>query len=326
MTDWDKTCTAIHNANDILLTTHCSPDGDGIGSQLALYHALKNMGKNVYMHNRDGVPRIYRFLPGASAVSEGETFAGDNVDLIISLDAGSRSRLGFPDSFFADRILLDIDHHASNDCFGDINLLEIGACSTGAIVFALLERLRMPLTPAIASAIYVTILTDTANFCNAATTAEVFDLAAKLVRAGAEAWPISREVYESQRREMLTLLCTCLGTLELRDTGHSAWLHVNTAMYEQTGADAQDTEGFIEYARSLQGVEIAVLIRQEEHAEWKVTFRGKYHANVGQLAVSMGGGGHHHAAGCTLRGTFKEVEHQVRQAVSTLLADSPDGE
>jgi len=273
------------------------------------------------MHNHDGVPRIYRFLPGASEVTEGKEFEGDNVDLIISLDAGSRSRLGFPDSFFAGRTLLDIDHHASNDRFGDINLLEINACSTGAIVFELIERLGTSLTPAIASAIYVTVLTDTASFCNAATTAEVFDLAAKLVRAGAEAWPISREVYESHSREMLNLLCTCLGTLALRDAGRSAWLHVNAAMYEQTSGDMQDTEGFIEYARSLEGVEIAVLIRQEIHADWKVTFRGKYDADVGKLAVSLGGGGHHHAAGCTMQGTFREVEHRVRLAVSALLED-----
>jgi len=321
MTDWDKTCAAIRGAKNIVLTTHCSPDGDGIGSQLALYHALKDAGKNVYMHNRDGVPRIYHFLPGASAVSEGKELEGGNADLIISLDAGSRSRLGFPDTFFEGRTLLDIDHHASNDRFGDINLLEIKACSTGAIIFDLIERLGLPLTPAAASAIYVTVLTDTASFRNAATTADTFDLAAKLIRAGAKPWPIAREVYESHSREMLHLLCACLGTLELCDDGRSAWLHVNAAMYEQTGSDAQDTEGFIEYARSLQGVEIAVLIRQEIHAGWKVTFRGKYDADVGELAVSLGGGGHHHAAGCTMHGTFKEVQHKVQHAVSTLLGD-----
>jgi len=323
MTDWDKTGEAIRAARGIVLTTHCSPDGDGIGSQLALYHALKGAGKNVYMHNRDGVPRIYRFLQGSDAVSEGEDFAGGEVDLIISLDAGSKSRLGFPDTFFQGKTLLDIDHHASNDHFGDVNLVEIKACSTGAIIFELIERLDLQLTPAAASAIYVTILTDTSCFRNAATTADAFDLAAKLVRAGADPWPISREVYESHSREMIHLLRDCLETLELRNAGQSAWLHVIPAMYENTGGDAQDTEGFIEYGRSLQGVEIAVFIRPEtysdRHTEWKVTFRGKYDVDVGALAVSLGGGGHHHAAGCTMHGTFEEVQHKVRNAVSSLL-------
>lgn len=323
MTIWDKTCEAIRGANGIVLTTHCSPDGDGIGSQLALYHVLKNAGKNVYMHNRDGVPRIYHFLAGTDVVTHGEEFVRDDVDLIISLDAGSKSRLGFPDTFFEDRTLLNIDHHASNDLFGNINLLEINACSTGAIIFELIEHLGLPLTPAAASAIYVTVLTDTASFGNSATTAETFDLAAKLIRAGAEPWPISRAVYESHSKEMITLLRTCLGTLDSRDGGRSAWLHVNTAMYEQTGGDEQDTEGFIEYARSLQGVEVAVFIRPEiyadKHTGWKATFRGKYDADVGALAESLGGGGHHHAAGCTMHGTFLEVQHQVRCAVSALL-------
>jgi len=322
MTEWSRACEAIDKARGILLTTHCSPDGDGIGSQIALYHALKNAGRNVYMHNRDGVPRIYHFLPGTDVVSEGEHFTRKDVDLLISLDAGSRSRLGFPDTFFAGRTLLDIDHHASNDRFGDINLLEIKACSTGAIVFELIKRLGLLLSPAAASAIYVTILTDTSSFRNAATTADAFELAAGLIRAGAEPWPIAREVYESHSRELISLLLACLGTMNLRDGGRSAWLHVNAAMYENTGGDAQDTEGFIEYARSLQGVEIAVFIRPEIQTGWKVTFRGKYDADVGALAVSLGGGGHRHAAGCTMYGTFEKVQHKVRRAVTALLENN----
>lgn len=324
MTDWDQAREAIRVARGIVLTTHCSPDGDGIGSQLALYHAFRDAGRNVYMHNRDGVPRIYRFLPGSDAVSEGEAFGCGEVDLIISLDAGSRSRLGFNDTFFEGRTLLNIDHHVSNDSFGDVNLLEVAACSTGAIVFELIERFGLRLTPAAASAIYVTVLTDTSSFRNAATTADVFDLAARLVRAGAQPCPVAREIYESHSREMINLLLTCLGTLDLRDGERSAWLHVNAAMYDNTGGDAQDTEGFIEYGRSIQGVEITVFIRPEifagKLAGWKVAFRGRDHADVGALAVSLGGGGHRHAAGCTMHGSFEEVQHKVRHAVSSLLA------
>ncbi len=322
MTDWGKACEAIREARGIVLTTHCCPDGDGIGSQIALYHALRDAGRNVYMHNRDRVPRIYRFLSGTDHVGEGEDFTRKGIDLIISLDAGSRSRLGFSDIFFEGRTLLDIDHHASNDRFGDINLLEIKACSTGAIVFDLIGHLGLQLSPAAASALYVTVLTDTSCFRNAATTADAFELAARLIRAGAEPWPIAREVYESSSRELLKLLLHCLGTIALHDDGRSAWLHVNTAMYEDTGGGAQDTEGFIEYARSLQGVDIAVFIRPETQTSWKVTFRAKYDTDVGALAVSLGGGGHHHAAGCTMRGTFDEVQGKVRHAVSALLAST----
>jgi len=321
MTEWDKACDAIRGARGIVLTTHCCSDGDGIGSQIALHHALKAAGRNVYMHNHDSVPRIYHFLSGTGNVGEGEYFARRDVDLIISLDAGSRSRLGFSDAFFEGRTLLNIDHHASNDRFGDINLLEIKACSTGAIIFDLIERLGLRLSPAAASALYVTVLTDTSCFRNAATTADAFELAAGLIRAGAEPWPIAREIYESHSREAIKLLLACLGTIDLRDGGQSAWLHVNAAIYERTGGDEQDTEGFIEYARSLQGAEIAVFMRPDTQTGWKVTFRAKYDADVGALAVSLGGGGHYHAAGCSMRGTFEEVQDKVRHAVSSLLAD-----
>jgi len=320
MTDWIRACEAINQARGIVLTTHCSPDGDGIGSQIALYHALKGAGRNVYMHNHDGVPRIYRFLPESDAVSRGNHFGREDVDLIISLDAGDRSRLGFSDAFFAGRTLLDIDHHVSNDRFGDINLVEMQACATGEIVCKLIDRLGLPLSPAAANALYVTILTDTSSFRNVNTTAEVYELAAMLVRKGAEPWPVAREVYDSHSRGMLDLLRACLTTLETHDDGRSAWLYVNNAMYEKTGGDVQDTEGFIEYARSLKGVEVAAFIRPEVEGGWKVSFRGKVNADVGAMAVSLGGGGHHHAAGCTIHGTFEEVQHKVRRAVSKLIA------
>jgi len=317
MTDWIKVCEAVEKANGIVLTTHRSPDGDGIGSQIGLYHALINSGKPVHMHNRDGVPRIYRFLEGSDAVTQGEDF-GEDADLIISLDAASRPRLGFPASFFEGRTLLVIDHHASNGRFGDINLVDTGACATGAIILELIERLGLSLSSAAANAIYVTIMTDTSSFRNANTTAEVHELAARLVRAGAEAWPIAREVYESHSRAAFDLMLACLGTLETHDNGRSAWLYVNQDMYAATGGDAEDTEGFIEYARALQGVEVAVFIRPETGGGWKVSFRNKVNADVGALAVSLGGGGHHHAAGCNMEGTFEEVRRRVRAAVSKL--------
>ncbi len=323
MTEWNKACDAICEARGIMLTTHQCPDGDGLGSQFALYYALKDAGRNVRMHNRDSVPRIYRFLPEAGNVGSGESFVWKDIDLVISLDAGSRSRLGFSDAFFEGRTLLNIDHHASNDSFGDINLLEIKACSTGAVVLDLIGHLGLPLSSPVASALYITVLTDTSCFRNAATTADAFDLAARLIRAGAEPWPIAREIYENHTRELINLLLACLGTIDMRDSGRSAWLYVNAAMYEDTGGDVQDTEGFIEYARSLQGIEIAVFIRPEIQMTWKVTFRAKYDADVGALAVSLGGGGHRHAAGCTMRGSFEEVQGRVRHAVSSLLADKP---
>ncbi len=321
--EMEQALAAVRDARGIVLITHCNPDGDGIGSQLALWHALRGAGRRVFMHNHDGVPRIYRFLPGADAIGAGAAFDEDGVDLIISLDAGAKSRLGMPEAFFAGRRLLVIDHHASNNRFGDINLVDTGACSTGAMTLALIERLGLPLAPEIATAIYVTVLTDTGGFRNAATSAEALELAARLVRAGAQPWPIACAVYESRSMAAFGLLRACLTTLQLRDGGRSAWLHVDSDMYHDTGGDEQDTEGFIEYARALEGVEIAVFLRPDSHHQgWKVTFRGKQGVDVGALAVSLGGGGHRHAAGCTLKGDLDSVRNRVAEAVRALLEDA----
>ncbi len=313
-------CTAIRASRGILLVTHCNPDGDGIGSQLALYHALQAGGFPVHMHNRDGVPRIYKFLEGSSQVGSGLKVSVQDIDLIVSLDAGSRSRLGFDDSLFSGRKLAVIDHHASNAHFGDINVIDTSACSTGAMVYELIHLMELPLSKGSAAAIYVTLLTDTTSFHNASTTPEVFELAAALVRAGAEPWPIARSVYEDRSRPCFELQVRCMQTLDLRHQERSAWMHVDERMYQDTNSDGEDTEGLIDLARALSGVQIAVFMRPGDDAHsWKVTFRGKFDIDVGALAVSLGGGGHRHAAGCTMQGDYDSIRNKVERAVEAAL-------
>jgi len=321
-TDWQPVIDAIRSARQIVLTTHCTPDGDGIGSQLGLYHALRVLGKQVSMHNRDGVPRIYEFLDGAAEVGRGDYNAGGGrPDLIISLDCGARSRLGMPDPFFESATLVNIDHHASNTRFGDINIIDDAYCATGAMVSDLLIALGIELNAAMARPIYTAILTDTASFRLNSATAEVYRLAADLVEAGAEPWPICMQVYENRSLAGLKLLSECLTTLTLRDNGRSAWVYVTHEMYEKTGADVEDTEGLIDYARAMQGIEVAVFIRNDDGGEqWKVSFRGKTYADVGSVAATLGGGGHRHASGCLMHGSLESIEARVQKAVSELLA------
>lgn len=319
MSDWQQACDSIRSAERIVLSTHCNPDGDGIGSQLGLFHTLREAGKQVYMHNRDEVPRIYRFLPGAEHIGWGEHFPQTDIDLIVSLDCGDRMRLGMDKSFFAGATLLNIDHHVSNSHYGDVNLVIGEACSTGAIVLDIMDRLHLPLSAAAASAIYVTVVTDTGSFRLPNTDAGVHRLAARLIEAGAEPWVIAIGVYESFTPARQQLLASCLQTLELCDEGRSAWIYVDDAMYAKHGGDVEDTEGFIEYARAIEGVEVAVFLRPEGNGAWKASFRGKHGADVGALAAGLGGGGHRHAAGCVLDGTLNEVRQRVQRVVSALL-------
>jgi len=320
--NWQPVIDAIASADKILLTTHCNPDGDGIGSQQALYDALIGMGKDVVMHNFDGVPRIYTFFKYADQVQSG-AWSSDrqDADLIIALDCGAKGRLGMADAFYEGAQLMNIDHHVSNKYFGDINMVDARYCATGAMIFDLLIAMNISLTKISASAIYAAILTDTASFRLSNATASVYRLAADLIDAGAEPWPITINIYESKPLAVLKILTACLDTLTLRDDKRSAWVHVTCDMFEAAGADVEDTEGLIDYARSVDGVEVAVFIRADENCDssWKVSFRGKTTADVGALAATLGGGGHTHASGCLMRGSFDDVRSRVEKAVSQIL-------
>lgn len=319
-TDWSLVAKALGDAKGIVLVTHKNPDSDGIGSQIALFHALKAIGKKVWIHNLHPVPRICRYLDGAEKAGMGEVFVHlGAVDTIVSLDCGAKSRLGMPDSFFEGKTLINIDHHASNNGFGQVNVVNATYCATGAMVFDLLLSLGIALTPAMAAAIYVALLTDTASFRLSTVTADVFHLAAALVEAGAEPAVASKAVYGSNSHERLKLLKMSLDTLQLNDKNGSAWLHVTEDMYVSTAADTEDTEGFIDYGRAITGVKITVFIRPEYEGYWKVSFRGVNGIDVGKLASELHGGGHRYAAGCTLAGTLAEVTEKVRPLVSSYL-------
>ncbi len=316
--DWQQAATAIRESRGVLLITHRNPDGDGIGAQLALYDALADADIPVSMHNRDGVPRLYHFLAGADRVSAGKPVPHlDDIDLIVSLDAGARSRLGMDDGFFAGRRLINIDHHASNTRFGDINLVDAGACATGVLAHALIRHMHLSLSSRAAMAIYVTLLTDTHSFRLSTVTPEVLRLAAEMIEVGADPGLAARSIYEAQRYEGMDLLRRCLQTLALRNEGRSAWLCVDQGMYTATGGDVEDTEGLIDYGRAIAGVDVSVFLRPEGNGAWKVSFRGKA-TDVGALAASLGGGGHRYAAGCTLHGERDAVLLRLQTEIDGL--------
>jgi phosphoesterase RecJ-like protein len=307
-------------ANTIHLITHRLPDSDGIGSQLALFHALHTLGKRVVMHNWDPIPRICRYLPGAERITSSATAPPlPNCDLMLSLDAGSLARLHISADQRDATTLINMDHHASNTHYGHFNIVDARYCATGAMVFDLLAAMEIPLTPAMAQALYAAILTDTSSFQNSSVTADVHRLVACLIDAGADAALAAEYAYASHKVERFTLLKEALNTLTLHDAQASAWMHLTMPMFEQSGCTVEDSEGFIEYARSIAVVDITVLMCQLSVDSWKVTFRGKKSTNVGELAIALGGGGHRYAAGCTLEGTESAVRARLRAAVAQAL-------
>lgn len=318
MTLWQDIRAAIDQAEAIVLVTHENPDGDGLGSELALYHALMQYGKKVYIHNYSPVPRIYHFLQGSHVITHGYAFQPESaVDLIISLDCGDQKRLVMPDSFFKNRLLVNIDHHDTNSCFGQLNCIQKDACATGYMIYDLIQDLGVEINQAMAQNLYVTLLTDTGSFRYPCSSSQVYRLAATLIDAGAQPWPIAVEVYESATPGRMRLLAACLSTLSMTLNGRVAWLRIDQSMYAETASDVEDTEGLIDYGRCIDGVEVAILIREDRDGVWKVTFRGKLDTHVGELAQVLGGGGHAYASGCSLRGSYDEVFAQVQIVIGS---------
>ena len=313
--DWQAVVSQLKRAKRIMLTTHRNPDADGIGSQLALYDCLKSMGKDVSIYNRDAVPRICKYLPSSDVIRIGDISDINGVDTVVALDAGAFSRLGFTQDIFESACLINIDHHASNPLYGNINVVNADYCATGAMVFDLIQHLGESLSYASATSIYAAVLTDTASFHLDRVTADVHRMTAELIEAGAEPSVAADAIYDSQPLARLSLLTLSLQTLSIENEGCSAWTHVTQEMQDETGADHEDSEGFIDVSRSIDGVKIVVFIRPESENRWKVSFRGKEGFDVGKVASTLGGGGHRYASGCAVSGSLNDVYAKVRVVV-----------
>jgi len=317
---WQGVKDALLTAKKVHVIAHVSPDCDTIGSQIAMYHVLKALNIDVCMHNVDPVPRICRYLKGSECITHGDDFSMlDGCDTIVAVDAGAFSRLGMMPAYVEGKTLINIDHHASNTLYGDINAVDARYCATGAMIFDLIHSFGVQMTEAMASAIYAAVLTDTASFRLSTVTADTHRMVANLLDAGASTEQASREIYQNFPKERFKLLKHALDSLDILHDGASAWIAVSQAMYQETGLTAEDSEGFIDYARSIGGVKIAVFLREESHQSWKLSFRGLMPYDVGALASSLGGGGHKYAAGCALDGTLEQVKAKVFDAVSQCL-------
>lgn len=313
--NWQAVVSHLKNAKHVLLTTHRNSDADGIGSELALFDCLKAMGKEVSIFNHDPVPRICKYLPNAEKIKVGETPDLNGVDTVVALDAGAFSRLGFDRAIFADTCLINIDHHASNPDYGDLNVVNSDYCATGAMMFDLIQHLGQSFSKASADGLYAAILTDTVSFHLDRVDADVHRMTAELIDAGAEPGVAAEAIYDSQPLARLELLTLALQTLSIQNDGRSAWMHITQEMLDQTGAENEDSEGFIDVSRSVNGVEVVVFIRPEAENLWKVSFRGKSGRDVGAVAAALNGGGHRYASGCAVSGDLDDVYAKVQSVV-----------
>lgn len=317
MDRFDKVVNEIRKGSSFLVVSHVNPEGDAVGSLLGAALALRTLGKEVVAYLEDPIPAVYDFLPGADTVTHSLEGKGP-FDVTIAVDCGQKNRLGKGFiSLEKPGTIINIDHHATNDRFGDINVVIPDASAAGELVYDMCVAAGVKITPEIATNLYVAIHTDTGSFRYSSSTADAFAKAGELVKLGAKPWEISKSVYENYPARKFHLLGMVLNTLDIfnisneSSDGKVATLTVTREMFSKTGADKDLSDGFVNYARGIKGVEVGVLFRETGEKHYKVSLRAKGDVDVSLVAESFGGGGHKNAAGFNIDGTLEEIRKKV---------------
>jgi len=300
----------------VVLSTHINADGDGCGSEAALSRILSSLGMKVKIVNPTPWPETYEFLLGDTVVDATRAGASElgKGELLIVLDISDVKRLGglaqTVRSFKGPKLV--IDHHiASDEPPGDVMLADTSACATGELIYDVAVTLGVEITPPMAVALYVAILTDTGGFRFANTTARCLAVASQLLAAGVEPEDMYRRLYASHPVGRLHLLRDALATLEVDPAYGISWISVAAGAAEEYGLKSEDLEGLAEHPRSVGGTRMAIFFRDLGHGKIKVSFRSTGDVNVNEFARQFGGGGHARASGALIPGTIEEVRHSV---------------
>lgn len=311
----DEILKEIGRRERFLIVSHSRPDGDSIGTSLGLGLALEELGKRVEWIQADPPPDVFRFLPGIDRIRISNRAEGD-YDALLVLECGAyeRTEIQGLDSYFT----INIDHHPKNDRFGNLNWIDPKAAAVAEMAYRLLKALPAEISPEVATNLYVGILTDTGSFRFASTTAETFRIASELVGSGADPGTISQMLFMNHPASRMRLLTKLLETLDFTPDGTVSWIHLSQRMLQEAGASLRDTEGLVNYALGVSGVQVCAFFREEGRRQYRVSLRAKadVSADVGQVAELFGGGGHAKAAGLSVEGEFEEVRSLV---VSRLL-------
>lgn len=317
----------LTSVDRIGLLSHTRPDGDAIGSVLALGSALRAIGKEVTLLNEDGVPEMLQFLPGWEQVKTPADFPdGVEVDVLIILDTGSRQRAGEAAlaTFRGSHCEVNIDHHASNPGYGDHHLIDTASPATGQIVYQLIREMNWPLDEVARDSLFVAISTDTGSFRFPATTAETYRIVADLVDAGADVGHLSQMLYESFPQRRLELLRELMHDMEIREQGKLAFFKLPRSISERLELQGSDTEGLIDLIRSIDSVQVAVLFEEMEDGKIRISARSKTPAiDVGAICTSFGGGGHKLAAGTRMKGPLDDAVERFTETIRDRLQTIP---
>lgn len=302
----------LNDAKSILLFPHINMDGDAFGSSIALCLGLRSLGKTCNILLEDEIPDYLKFMDHGYCINE----ANYSSDINIAIDSGDISRLeNRKEVYLSAPCTLSIDHHISNSSFSQLSYIDSTVAATGMLIYELLKTLSVAITPEIADALYLAILTDTGSFRYSNTSKETHLLVSELYDCGLDHVTICNAVYDSVPPSQIAIEALILQQMEIFADGKACISYSNNEMLEQAGATPDQTETVIDRLRSIKNVEIAVFLKEKPDGSFKASLRAKTYANVRKIAFELGGGGHEKASGCTLNQSLSEAIETIKIAV-----------
>jgi phosphoesterase RecJ-like protein len=296
---------AIRARRTFVISSHSRPDGDSIGSQLAIAYALRELGKEVRVVNSDRAPGPLLAFPGVADIEIGNESRG-TADAAIVMECGDLARTGV--SGLDRQFVINIDHHPGNTEYGQINWFDASAAACGEMVFDLIKALGVPTTIEIGTHIYLAILTDTGSFHYGNMTPRTFDMCREVIEAGVDPVAVARSVYDSNNMGRLKLFGAVLSAMQIDPSGRIAIVYLDHDMARAAGGTYEDTEGLINLPLTVKEIQAVVFFKQIEGDEYRVSMRSKGDIDIGAVAKESGGGGHKNAAGCTVSGPIDALQ------------------
>ncbi len=312
----------INEYKKIYLTAHVNPDGDSLGSTLALRSFMENeLNLDVTVILEDKIADSFKFLPGVELIKK-DTSDIEQIELLITLDCGDKSRLALNKSLVDDaKYIINIDHHVTNNNFGDINFVDVGASSTGEVLYELMNILDKEISKEVATCLYTSISTDTGSFKYTNTTARTHSIVAKLLEKDIDLETINIELYQKRSLEKTKLLMEGIRNLTLLENNTVGIVSVDQKMLDSCGAHSQDTEIIVDFIRAIDTVNLACVVRPIDELTSKASMRSKKDVDVSKIALVFGGGGHAKAAGCTINANVADTKEIITKEILKYLGN-----
>ena len=307
-----QTAEAIRSRQRFVIASHVRPDGDAVGSQMAMAFALKYLGKEVRAVSRDAAPPPLLVFPGVSEIEIVDR-VDDPGDAVIVMESGDLVRTGI--SGLEKGFVINIDHHVGNSMFGAINWFDVSAAACGEMVFDLVRELGVPLSHDIAVHLYVAILTDTGSFHHSNITPRTFEISRQCVEAGVNPSAVARSVFDSNNLGRLKLMGAILSRMQIDDSGRLAIVSVDEALVRSCNGTYEDTEGLINLPLTVREIQAVVFFKQIGPDEWRVSMRSKGDVNINAVAKEFSGGGHKNASGCSASGSLDDLKRVFQQKI-----------